>query len=427
VSGVANRAAFSPDDVGDAKRGRPAVALTDYAAARGLEFLDHATVAGYRAALPGDAAFQANVLRGALPGGGYGILAHEAIGVPLLDGGGLTWSAPFYGLEIKGAGGPGAGRLMADFALALVPGGDLFTGLGGSAPDTAPVRVPATVAAMRVPETAPVAPFLRLDTHDEAPPYDFGNRARLDELGLPGWSVQSNPAVDAAFLAELLAEPVGATLRARTGDALFQVIVAYATVAAHRNGYRADPAALDDQAATVSLLAARLREVCLRRVQRQPWEQALPAPAWVTGGDDSPFGFDAPPEWRVWASQTAATYGLELEDPVAYHRAYPSLPVPGFARVVMRGTLRGLGLQGRLVVHFEPGGARAAVLVGLPAGAPHASAPDGDNVHTDPPARLEIRDGIAAVWSRTSYWGNRMAGDLDALLAAAASVLVPRR
>jgi hypothetical protein len=64
-----NRVAFSREDVLDAKRGRPDAELRDYAAARGLEFLDHGTPAGYRAALQGSPEMQANVMRGVLSGG----------------------------------------------------------------------------------------------------------------------------------------------------------------------------------------------------------------------------------------------------------------------------------------------------------------------------------------------------------------------
>jgi hypothetical protein len=74
-----NRAAFSRADVKDAKRGCPDFDLRDYAADRALEFLDHGTPAGYRAALPGQGELQSNVLRGVLPGGEYGILAHEGL------------------------------------------------------------------------------------------------------------------------------------------------------------------------------------------------------------------------------------------------------------------------------------------------------------------------------------------------------------
>ena len=121
------------------------------------------------------------------------------------------------------------------------------------------------------------------------------------------------------------------------------------------------------------------------------------------------------------ASATAGRLGLALEGAVAYHRAFPSVPAPGFAKVVMRGTLPVLGVFGRLVVHTEPGASRAAVLVPAPEGV--TSGPDGDRIETEPPVRLEVRDGLAGVYTVTSYWGNAMAGDVDALLANATYVL----
>ena len=71
------RASFAPQDSADAKRGHPEGDLRGYAAQRGLEFLDHATPGGYRAAVPCEEELQFNVLRGALPGGEYGVVAHE--------------------------------------------------------------------------------------------------------------------------------------------------------------------------------------------------------------------------------------------------------------------------------------------------------------------------------------------------------------
>jgi hypothetical protein len=52
-AGKHNRAAFSRADVEDAKRGHPDFDLRDYTRQRGLEWIDHATPAGYRAAVPG--------------------------------------------------------------------------------------------------------------------------------------------------------------------------------------------------------------------------------------------------------------------------------------------------------------------------------------------------------------------------------------
>jgi hypothetical protein len=62
---------------------------------------------------------------------------------------------------------------------------------------------------------------------------------------------------------------------------------------------------------------------------------------------DLPAGFHPGEEWRKRALEIADRHGLALENPVAYHRAFPSLPVPGTAYVVLRGgdprTLVGVG------------------------------------------------------------------------------------
>lgn len=52
-----------------------------------------------------------------------------------------------------------------------------------------------------------------------------------------------------------------------------------------------------------------------------------------------------------------------------------------------------------------------------------SASPDGDRSDTDPAVRMEVRDGLAGIYTVSSYWGSAMAGDVDALLAAAAEVL----
>jgi len=118
---VANKAAFSREDVADAKRGAPAVSLAGYAADRGLQFLDHATPAGYRTAVPCEPEFQFNLMRGPLPGGEFGVVGHEAFGLPWV-GGTVAWSG-----WVETVGRPkGTGLRARDFALSMLPGADLF-------------------------------------------------------------------------------------------------------------------------------------------------------------------------------------------------------------------------------------------------------------------------------------------------------------
>ena len=413
---MAYKAAFSSEDVEDAKRGQPAISLSGYAAERGLQHIDHNTLAGYRTALPCDPQFQFNVMRGRLPGGEHGILAHEALALPWIDGE-IAWSGWFQTIGKPKRSGP----RLRDFAVGLIPFAEWFTGWGGGQEDVEPARAPCTVAAVRVPESAGAQPHLRIDNRDAAPPYDFGNDAELGPFGLAGWLLHADPQPDAELVGELLVDPVGATLEAHSGDALLQVLLTFATLVVRRNGYLADPAELDELCVLAGALARNVRAACRSRLPRRRFDEPLPAPAWETGAA-LPRGFALEPHWQEWARSAAGRYRLALEGTVAYHRAFPAVPVPGFAKVVMRGTLPVLGVAGRLVVHTEPGAARAAVVVLAPSGVTSAS-PDGDRSDTDPAVRMEVRDGLAGIYTVSSYWGSAMAGDVDALLAAAAEVL----
>ncbi len=72
-------------------------------------------------------------------------------------------------------------------------------------------------------------------------------------------------------------------------------------------------------------------------------------------------------------------------------------------------------------MHRECDASRPAVLVEAPAGS-KSTAPGGVAVR-DRGVRVEVRDGMLAVWSTTSYWGNAMAGDLDAFFATAGAAI----
>jgi hypothetical protein len=406
-----NRASFAAKDRHDAKRGHPDFDLRAYAAERDLEFLDHATPAGFRAVLPGEAEWQHNVLRGTLPGGGHGILAHE--GLPIdATGGDISWSWTFYFTRISTRG-----KLrIRDLFLWMLPFGEWLTSSG----ETPDVHAPCTTAAVRVPESAAPLTTLRIDRRRGAPPYEFGNREKLDDVGLPGWRMQAAPKPDPATVGRLLAAPVDQLLSAHAEDGLFQVVVWSATLLVRRNGYLRDPSELDELARAASLLGDRVREVCLPLADPQPFHAELPPPAWRDPQAPRDLTFDPIAMWERWALDTAAARRLELEDSRAYHRAFPSVPVPGLAYVVMRGELPGLG-RGRLVVHRERNSARPAVLLAAPPGA--APTPPGGERDPDRAVVREVRDGLLSVWSTTSYWGDAMAGDLDDFLTRAAAVL----
>jgi hypothetical protein len=167
------------------------------------------------------------------------------------------------------------------------------------------------------------------------------------------------------------------------------------------------------------LLAERLREVCRPLAEPQSLDTRLPPPVWHRPGDPAAL-FNPEQVWGKWATATAARYGLELEDPLSYQRAFRSVPIPGQARLVFRGALPDVG-EGRLVVHRERDASRAAALVAVPPGI--EPTPPGGVPPPERGVRVEVRDGMLAVWSTTSYWGNAMAGDLNAFLASASAAI----
>jgi hypothetical protein len=393
-----NRAAFSPDDIEDAKRGHPDFDLRDYAAQRGLEFMDHITPAGFRAAVPCADELQTNVLRGILPGGEYGVMANEGLEVGYTTDS-PDWGGTFYGerVTMKGTGLSLFGKT-----------------------NEAQMRVPCTVAGVRVPETAGIQPYMRIDTRRSSPPFSFANRMKLDDLiGIDNWSTWGDPEADPGVVARIVAEPIASLLRGHSSDGLFQIVVWWGTLLVRRNGYLRSAGELDELGRAASLVAGRLREVYTDLSEPQPFETALPRPL-SSEARDLPPGFYPDDVWRGWALQMAERHGLSLENPVALHRAFPSLPVPGTAFIVLRGDVPSVG-QGRLVICRERDSLRPAILVAAPPGS--EPTPPGGVPHRDPGARVEVNDGIRAVWSATSWTGTSLQTEVEGFCRDAAGLL----
>jgi hypothetical protein len=262
---------------------------------------------------------------------------------------------------------------------------------------------------------------LRFDRRRSAPPFPSGKRTKLGELvGQRGWDLHTLEKPDPDVVARLSAEPVAELLRAHSEDGLFQAVVWYGTLVVRRNGFLRSPEELDELAQAASLLAGQLRDVGLQLAQPQRFDAGLPPPPFRTGVPGPP-GFLVDGVWIKWAVETAERYGLELEDPHAYHRAFPSVPVPGIAHIVLRGTLPRLGVSGRLVLHRERDALRPAVLMAAPPQA-RPTPPGGLNPR-EHGVRIEIADGLLAVWSTTSWSGGPMNFDIDAFCAPVAAVL----
>jgi hypothetical protein len=341
------------------------------------------------------------VLRGELPGGEYGVLAHESLEIGY-SAESFDWGGTFHSVRVT-TGGVGLRGLLP------------FSGRANEAL----VRVPCTVAGARLSESVAGQLCLRIDTRRSAPPISFGHRIKLDELiGIDGWSAWGLPKIAPDMLAELVREPVAQLIAAHAEDGLFQAFVWWGTLVVRRNGYLRDDAALDELGQATSLLTERVREVCLARAEPRPFDAEL-APPLIRDWQDPQAIFNPSETWQAWAVQTAKRYDLTLEDPLAYHRAFPSLPVPGQASVVLRGTLASVG-DCRLVVHREREASRAALVVSAPPG--HPPTPPGGVAFRERGVRLESGGGLLAAWATTSHWGDAVF-DVEAFLAAAGATI----
>lgn len=392
-------AALARDDVDDAKRGNPGTDLRDYAQARGLEFLDKAAPAGFGAALPGFEEYRFNVMRGVLRGGEFGVLFHQALEVPVTKTPNIDGT--LYGVVSKSPGRWWVPKLPNRTDIPII--GDFLDPPTDDRPaeafDSYAVWIPSTTAAVNVPESALPLYLFRIDRRRHHAPFDFKQSRTLDDLGLPGWRMRSQDPVSDDLVRRLLNGPALDVFRRRADDPFFQLLVLRGTVIARRNGYLRDAAELDALATDLCVLASAIRAACLAEAQPRPFTEALPpAPAAssmmeVTAG------------WSDGYAKLAQRLGMALEDPDEYHRAYPSLPVPGRAVAVMRGTLPGTQASGRLVYHAERSlkaaeRARGAVLLPAPPGA--QPTPPGGHRYPDHRLVHENVDGVTVLWSMTT-------------------------
>src|SRR5947208_6805887 len=151
--------AFARADVADARRRRPDVDLSGYAARRGLDMLGSRNAAGFFAALPLDEQLQFNVLRGPLPGGDQGLLFHHVLPLPVEPDGSVVNAGALYGYVYNPPGGKprlrdffGGLIPLADVAIDAVA--DLRRPAEAGDPLGSCIGIPCTVAAVLVPEVA---------------------------------------------------------------------------------------------------------------------------------------------------------------------------------------------------------------------------------------------------------------------------------
>ena len=410
-------AAFSKHDVEDAKRRHPDADLTGYAAIRGLDALGSQNAAGYFAALPLDPALQFNVLRGPLPGGEQGILFHEVLPLPVSNDGRPINAGALHGFVFN----PPTERQGVRGALNMIPVlGDVIDVAISELRDEGTddslascVGVPSTVAAVLVPEAATVTDF----TIDNRPKPAIVPHHRED---LDGWTLLARDPPEPAVLTRFLSEPTREAMRVLGERPYAKLEVLYGTLVVRVSGYLSDDAELDTLARTTCLLAAELRAAGELVADRKPFGEPLPAADWPESGVSASGRFPPDP-WLEPLHAYAREHRLTLEEPAAYHHAFPSLAVPGRAFAVMRGALAE-GMQGRVAWHAEKSivtnnDGRNAVL--MPAAPGAEPTPRAGVRLSDEALNYWIGDGVFAVWELRSKELRGDLGDMDALVRRA--------
>jgi hypothetical protein len=377
-------AAWDVRDVADARRRRPDVDLSAWAAAHLLDVHGSANTSGWSAALPGEPELQFNVVRGTNAGRDV-CLWHCRHPLP------VSW-------------GPSGPTLDGDRHHDL----RLDIPVQRGRPDRVEhVGLPCTTAGVAVPEAALLPPFgvtLRAGT----------------PVGDPG---QLSPAV-----AALLDGPLRPLLRFGARYAVFELTFRFGALLLRRNGY-ADGAGMEELLALLDLGARALCEAAAPLHARSPFAVGLRPVVWPP---------TEPSAHRAWppsplldeVHRLAHRHGLQLEEPRHLHAAFPTLPVPGTAWAVLHGRLPEVRPSARIALHTEaplPDGLGRTALL-LPSGRAPRTPPGGRQVLGSPvPMRFAVVDGIFAVWVTRS--GLRGLGAVPALLgpgtALARSLGVP--
>ncbi|MBI4884770.1 MAG: hypothetical protein HY826_12035, partial [Actinobacteria bacterium] len=170
--------------------------------------------------------------------------------------------------------------------------------------------------------------------------------------------------------------------------------------------------------AATAAMADALAEVARPWWAPAPFEQPLGA---FDAGSHPPgyrnFHTDFDPSGLRQLEQAAAALGMSIEDPVALHRRFPRLRLPGTSMGVLAGTLAGSKRFGRMTWQTQSHPSSSSY---LRPGAIVAAAPEA------PPTSIGgvlvkrtdmyavVADGLACCWTRTNSVGRLEADDLAA-------------
>ena len=400
-----NRAAYAREDVDDSKRGRPSFDLAAYATRRGMRFRDSVRMGAFMSASPIWPDYVFNAMDGALPSGRYGLIEHE-LDQQAIDQDGFDQGGSYYSVRTTY-------RNPDDWKAFLT------SGLIGGQKETPNepfagnhAWLPASSVSVRVPEVNAIGP---LDVRRKVNYPRFGV-TDLGDFGLSGFRTTGLEKEDPnrEVVADAISRGAGAALAACQSPYL-RLEVGYGVVTLRRNGFASEEE-LGELVANAERIAAAFADACLRRCAPQAFDAAVPAaaPGPELSKKERAFAEIVDGGLTQAGARIAAELGLEVEDPVNYHRAFPRVPMPGRARIVARGTLPGTSTVGR-VVYTSQGRRAGKTMRGgvlLPA---TADAPDlalGGEVVEATNMYGETADGIAALWDRGRVSGQLGSADL---------------
>lgn len=398
-------AAFDPIDAEDARRGYPAVTLSDFAASAGLDHREAAVYGAFVSTQPEWPEYTFNVCSGPFPGGRLGLIGHELLELEASDGS-IRSGGAFYNVRVT------THRSLGE-----------MIGLGPRAPENKPfagnaVWIPTTTVHVRAPETNQLPGFSIRQVDD----LNLSLTPTLEPYGLPGFRIGGNPQLDDSMLAAVASACRPALTGRRDTDRTDRYIrlrAWYGVVAITVNGYRASGADLNGLIRNCVSVADQLAALC-----HPALEIPFDTPGSAAADSSPPVGFPLPHPLYVPAyAAAAAEHRLLHEDPSFLTRLLPRCPVPGAPSGVLFGTIPGTSTTGR-IAWFEHGGStigsvRAAVMMPAAAG---AVTPLGGATHDPTGTRVEVVDGIAYCWRSQRSAGrldvSQLIGDSLAALAA---------
>jgi hypothetical protein len=341
--------------------------------------------------------------------------------------------------QVFGVSGVSGFGDSANLAYGTLPGGEdgalahvkQLTGhsLGQNSNARIPQYAAHTRIAVPVPEAVGPLQRFRLTnsaTHRSlAPEVDqFNPSVKMRDLGFEGgmgWRMTLSPNADTGLVQRLLGGGFGSGLREVPGN--FALRFNYGSLLLVSGDGYATGHELDELCGHLSGLGKQLRETVITGAGRGSFDEPLPEPSWLgeavpqratkrflgmtiqLGGgaaevaSDRIGGLGEPlmEPWRTSVAHLARSIGGALEDPLAFHRAFPALPTPGRAYAVLRAPLAAGG-TGRIALYTEGmgGGGPVAVVCRVNDDVPVRRPPIGDDATE---MKVAINGNLMAAWT----------------------------